>query len=194
MINLHRFVMSNPTSYIDLMGSFPMMANGMARHPCQDRTEDYCRSALDQNCQNRAQNCFCRVSTGICRSFIVNMKKGNPGAAARMDCINRCMYRNWKERRRKFPNADNVCKAHGIGSMECCQANVQAEQDGLTACFEVVCPGLGFAGPEQPLPSLVFLDPNSDERKRVAWATEWCCTKGFGAKVWDDPTKIWGWE
>jgi RHS repeat-associated protein len=176
LINLYRYAFLSPAIYFDFNGLYPQKTSGTKKHPCQDRTEDYCDGARENKCSGRAENCFCKASTLICKYYIINPTNPN---RVKMDCINRCMYNNWKKKGGGFPHANDVCKQFGDGSSECCQAQVQAEQDGLTYCRDVACKNIGGS----VVPNLILLDPRAPIEKRVEQGTQACCKGGFGDPV-----------
>jgi RHS repeat-associated protein len=161
--NPYRYVANSPMTEVD--------TSGLSLSPCRQRTLAYCDKANCDKGQNRAENCFCRVSNIAC-NFIINTARWNSPAGKRLDCMNKCMFNNWKSRGGKFGKADQTCKMQGVSSDACCNATIAAEQNGFTICNTTVCKGVG------KMPHIVFPFPlRGDETTRVRVGQQYCCKK-----------------
>ena len=160
--NLYRYVKNRAVLEIDPSGQRTL-------HPCRFRTLTYCGSACYNDGKNHAENCICRVSHIICN--VITNPNVRRSEREQLDCVNKCMFLNWKRRGRKFPQADQVCRDKGVESRECCRETIRAEQEGLTFCNLVVCK-VGR------MPSFGIFNPRAPEKPRTRWAQHLCCKTG----------------
>jgi RHS repeat-associated protein len=166
--NPYGYARNNPVTYTDPSGLKPA--------PCRQRTLEYCDKADNDKCGNRAENCFCRVSNMICN--LITSQGPNNDVSKRFDCLNKCMFDNWKKRGGKFGQADQICKTHGASSDECCKATIAAEQNGFTNCNNTVCKNVG-----RLLKIRIPFPFSGSEQDRVKQGQQYCCKGGFGGPL-----------
>jgi RHS repeat-associated protein len=189
--NLYRYVGNRPTVGVDPTGTdgqgpiyvpFPPSSPASVLS-CATRSNDYCAAASKDGFKNRAANCFCYVSSALCKLVIF------PPAPYsiyhdRINCLNRCMYNHWKKRDTPmWQKAGRICATCGPASQQCCRAMIAAEQNGLTQCLNSECgPDLG------PLPPKVKGFPfQADEPTRTRAAQGLCCYGRYGNDPRNNP-------
>jgi RHS repeat-associated protein len=158
--SLYTYVFNNPTSWIDPAGAAPKPPR--KRHPCEDRTDQYCGSYM--RTANRGLYCVCYVSNLICKAIRrIDLPSGVDDKAIEwLDCMNRCMFNLWRHYpTREWKEAAKICRDTGQKTQECCKATILADQKAFDFCVENRCG-------KMPLPKLL-------EILKVATLRTGCC-------------------
>lgn len=146
----------NPVTWIDPSGNETLDA-----FRCRENTLEY------QNACNKTGNkldcCAAKVSAAICAAIIAGRTAANTpydivigianldlnsdcmpsNLALGAQCQNNCMIKLWRKKTTpQWKNAIQVCAKYGQRSKQCCEASIQAEQNGYDRCAPICLPDL----------------------------------------------------
>jgi hypothetical protein len=189
--NLYQYAYNNPVNFVDPSGNAPILTNSFSinasassgTHPCEQRTLQYCISALRTG--NPAEACFCNVSAVLCQTIIKN-DSIKYSQRVFVDCLNKCMYLHWLNKDTPtWQAAKKKCD---------CNSYIQAEQTGLTSCLTTCAPVDWPPALTQGFGPLLGFPFNGTQAQRIAAGQSLCCNGGFpGAPAsgdfpapWDD--------